>query len=202
MKIIGLPVADKFCRPFGEKDEIRKQLGWPLDRPTVLMVGGGDGMGPLEMTAKAIDAAKLPLAMAIIAGRNQKLKAHLEQYHWQVPVKVYGFVQEMPDFMRASDILVTKAGPGTICEAFIAGLPIILYSRINGQEEGNVDYVVDYGAGVWAPRPDRVVDALDCWLKEPKERERAAQACLSLARPKAAQQIASLLMEQTRVPIR
>jgi 1,2-diacylglycerol 3-beta-galactosyltransferase len=74
---------------------------------------------------------------------------------------VYGFVQDMPDFMRAADVLITKAGPGTISEAFIAGLPMILYSRLPGQEDGNVGYVVDNGAGVWAPRPDAVVQ--DTW---------------------------------------
>ncbi len=66
----------------------------------------------------------------------------------------------MPDFMQASDVLVTKAGPGTISKSFIAGLPIIMYSRMPGQEDGNVTYVVDEGAGVWAPTPEEVVDAL------------------------------------------
>ncbi len=74
----------------------------------------------------------------------------------------------MPDFMRASDCLITKAGPGTISEAFIAGLPMILYSYMPGQEDGNIDYVVNEGAGVWAPRPELVVSALRRWLNDPK----------------------------------
>ena len=54
----------------------------------------------------------------------------------------------MPEFMQASDVLITKAGPGTISEAFISGLPLILFSKMPGQEDGNVDYVVNQGAGI------------------------------------------------------
>ncbi|MBE0699350.1 MAG: galactosyldiacylglycerol synthase, partial [Anaerolineaceae bacterium] len=116
-------------------------------------------------------------------------------------VKIYGFVQEMPDFMRASDILVSKAGPGTISEAFIAGLPVILYSRLPGQEDGNVGYVVDNFAGVWAPRPDAVVTAMRYWLDHPDQRRKAMDACLRLARPQAAREIAHLLAAQVGVSV-
>lgn len=200
MKIIGLPVADRFCQPAGDRKEIRARLGWPQDDLVVLLVGGGEGMGPLALTAQAIDNALLPVTMVIVAGRNKKLKENLEKYAWKIPTYVHGFVQDMPDFMRSADILVTKAGPGTICEAFIAGLPIILYSRLNGQEEGNVDYVVENGAGVWAPRPDMVVNTLKNWINHPEQRYRAAQICRSLARPRAARDIAQSLMEQIRIP--
>ncbi len=199
MQIIGLPVADQFRHAPRDRAQTRAELGWQQDRPVALLVGGGEGMGPLEETAKAIDAAGLPVTLAIIAGRNKRLKERLERHPWQTPCFLYGFVQKMPDFMRAADVLVTKAGPGTISEAFIAGLPMILYSRLNGQEEGNVDYVVDNGAGIWSPRPESVVNHLRRWLTHPEERQGAAQACLALARPEASQQIAAALMEQIRV---
>lgn len=199
MHVVGQPVADKFCQPVGDKDEIRARLGWRTDVPVVLLVGGGDGMGPLEPTAKAIDAARLPVKLVIVAGRNKKLKERLEKHPWKISAQIYGFVQEMPDFMRAADVLVTKAGPGTISEAFIAGLPIILYSRLPGQEDGNVGYVVDNGAGVWAPRPDAVVDTLRRWLLYPEQRYQAHQACLHLARPRASREIAQLLAAQVGI---
>jgi 1,2-diacylglycerol 3-beta-galactosyltransferase len=65
----------------------------------------------------------------------------------------------------AADVLVTKAGPGTICEALNAGLPMALYSRLPGQEEGNIDYVCKNGAGVWAPHPECIVAALRNWVE-------------------------------------
>jgi 1,2-diacylglycerol 3-beta-galactosyltransferase len=152
-------------------------------------------MGPVEKTARAIDAARLNAALIVIAGRNQKLKTKLENASWHMPVRIYGFVREMPDFMRASDVLVTKAGPGTICEAFIAGLPLVLYTRMPGQEDGNVTYVVNEGAGVWAPRPEQVVAALQYWLEHPAQRERVAAECLRLGRPDAARRIARVIAD-------
>ncbi len=196
MKVVGLPVANRFCCATGESQQIRSRLGWNQDLPIALLVGGGEGMGPLEETARAIDEAHLPVSLVIIAGRNKKLKERLEKYNWQIPVKIYGFVQEMPDFMRAADILVSKAGPGTISEAFIAGLPVILYSRLPGQEDGNVGYVIDNGAGVWAPRPEAVVAAMRNWLYHPDQHRKAADACLHLARPRASREIAHLLAAQ------
>jgi 1,2-diacylglycerol 3-beta-galactosyltransferase len=201
MEIVGLPVAEKFCQPAGNRSAIRDRLGWNGDRPIVLLVGGGDGMGPLEATAKAIDAARLPVSLVIVAGRNKKLKERLEKHPWRVPARVYGFVTEMPDFMRAADILVTKAGPGTISEAFIAGLPMILYARLPGQEDGNVGYVVSNNAGIWAPRPDAVVQGLLRWLEDPEEHQRAREACMRLARPNASREIARLLAAQVGVVV-
>ncbi len=196
MRLVGLPVADRFCRPAGDKTELRQRLGWRTDLPVAVLVGGGEGMGPLAATARAINQQAMPMQLVIIAGRNQALKDQLQRMDWNMPVKIYGFVHEMPDFMQAADILITKAGPGTICEAFIAGLPLILYSKMPGQEDGNVTYVVDEQAGIWAPDPEKVTTALWNWLLNPDQRQAAAQTARRLARPDASRQIARLLVEK------
>jgi 1,2-diacylglycerol 3-beta-galactosyltransferase len=199
MTIIGLPVANRFCIQGAEdREAARARLGWNTGRPLILMVGGGEGMGPLESMATAIDDARLPVALAIITGRNETLRAHLQERKWHNPAFIYGFVKEMPSFMNAADILVTKAGPGTISEAFIAGLPMVMYSRLPGQEDGNVTFVNQSGAGVWAPHTDELVAILKKWLKNPAERERAARISKSLAHPEAARQIARVLVKYAK----
>lgn len=196
MKVIGLPVADRFCQPLGDRNALRAELGWPTDRPVIVIVGGGEGMGPLEQTAKAIATAGLDLSLVVITGRNEKLKKHLEAQKWAVPVFIYGFVHEMPDFMRAADVLVTKAGPGTISEALIAHLPIILYSYLPGQEKGNVEYLVEGGGGVYAEEPEAIVEVLHKWLTFPETYEAVKAACKAMARPNAAREIARALAQQ------
>jgi 1,2-diacylglycerol 3-beta-galactosyltransferase len=193
LQVTGLPVADRFCRPAGDRQELRARLGWPLNSPVVLLVGGGEGMGPLGRTAEAIADARLPASLVVVAGRNKDLKNRLEARRWPIPTFIYGFVQEMPEFMGAADILVTKAGPGTISEAFNAGLPLVLYSRLPGQEDGNVTYVTSHGAGVWAPKPELIVSAIKTWLEHPEKRMQAATASRRLAHPDASRQIARLL---------
>jgi len=189
LKVIGLPVADRFCKPPGDKKALRKKLGWPQDKTMILLVGGGEGMGPLGAVSKEINQAKLDVGLVIITGRNKKLKDELEVMDWNIPTHIYGFVTNMPDLMRAADILVTKAGPGTISEAMIANLPIILYHRIPGQEEGNVSYVIDEGAGIWAPEIKDIINTLEDWLNNPETRMTAVENAKRLARPDASRQI-------------
>lgn len=191
--VVGLPVADRYCQPLGRKSILRKKLGWPVDKPVVLLVGGGEGMGPLAKTAQAIDSSGLDVAMVIVCGRNQRLKATLEDYHWENQTKIYGFTREMPDFMRASNFIVTKAGPGTIAEALNAQLPIILYAKLPGQEDGNVTFVQEEGAGVWAPTPQEVVRALTRWISRPEECKRLIENCRRAGRPEAARNIAKII---------
>jgi len=193
IRIVGLPVSDEFCQPIGNKNTLRQTLKWEQEKTTALLVGGGEGMGPLETIASNINKAEIPMNLAIVTGRNKKLKQDLEQQKWNMPVYIYGFVHNMPDLMRAADILITKAGPGTISEAFIAGIPIILYHRVSGQEEGNVSYVVDEGAGIWAPEPEDIVTALEDWLIHPEKRSQAAEKAKKLARPHAAREIAQII---------
>jgi 1,2-diacylglycerol 3-beta-galactosyltransferase len=195
VRVVGLPVADQYCKPMGDKQLLRERLGWPQDKPVVLMVGGGEGMGPLGKMAAAVDESGLDVGLVLVAGRNRHLKASLESRSWENPAFIYGFTREMADFMRAADFIVTKAGPGTISEALIAQLPIILYSKVPGQEDGNVTFVVDEGAGVWAPTPQLVVRTLTRWISRPWERSRVTETCRRLARPQAARLIARNIAE-------
>lgn len=194
IEVFGQPVSDQFRQTIPPKDSLRSQLGWPGDLPVVLMVGGGEGMGPLEETVLAVDRASLPLMMAVVTGRNQKLKNKLENADLETPHQIFGFVENMPQLMFAADAIVTKAGPGTISEAFIAGLPIILYSRMPGQEEGNVSFVVEKEVGVWAPEPRQVADTLRTWLAYPELMKNMADKSRSHAKPDASKDIAERII--------
>ena len=199
IRVVGLPIADRYCAPLGDKHLLREKLGWPQDKPIVLMVGGGEGMGPLGKMARAIDESGLDLGLVIVAGRNQRLKSALESVPWENPAFIYGFTRDMPDFMRAADFIVTKAGPGTIAEALTAELPIILYSKVPGQEDGNVTFVVDEGAGVWAPTPQLVVRALTRWISRPKEKAAIVETCRRIKRPEAAKSVVRAIAELLKI---
>jgi len=195
MEIVGQPIADKFRRPTASKAELREMLGWPQDKTVVLIVGGGDGMGPVEETVRAVDEAGMDLMLAVIAGRNEALQNSLENAGLTTPAFIYGFVDNMPDLMNAADILLSKAGPGTISEGFIAGLPIILYSKMPGQENGNVDYVLNEGAGVWAPSPEEILDTLRYWNANPDVLAEVTAISRRLAMPDASYDIAQRIID-------
>ena len=192
---IGFPVPASFYKPNEAPSAIRARLGWPENLPMVLLVGGGDGLGKLETTARAIDQAGLEAGLAIVTGRNVALRSRLEAMNWTQPTFVYGFVKEMAALTRASKILVSKAGPATISEGLNIGLPIVLYSFLPGQEEGNVAFLIQEGAGKLAQKPETIAAALKDWLSNPDSYHKAVQAAKRLARPESATRIAQILMD-------
>lgn len=189
--VTGQPVALKFSRIGGDKVELKRRLGLAPDRKTVLVVGGGEGMGPVFKIARAIARTASQAQLMVVAGRNRQLKTQLEAVNWEIPAKIFGFVKNMPDLMGAADILVTKAGPGTISEAFIARLPLILYGYIPGQETGNVTYVQERNAGILAEDPHEIGRLVRDWLGDyaPLLQQMTRNAA-SLARPQAVLDIA------------
>jgi 1,2-diacylglycerol 3-beta-galactosyltransferase len=199
LRVIGLPVSNSFNTPLPDRAAWRAEHGWVNDRPVILLVSGGDGMGPVKRVAKAINEAGLEASLVVICGRNAELRHDLEKVNWQIPVQLLGFTADMAALMAAADMVVTKAGPGSISEAFIAGLPIVIYARLAGQEDGNVSYVVDQGAGVWAPRPREVVEVLRDWIADPQARAQVAAASARAARPNASVEIARLLADELGV---
>jgi 1,2-diacylglycerol 3-beta-galactosyltransferase len=102
----------------------------------------------------------------------------------------------MPKLMGAADAIVTKAGPGTISEVLIVGLPIILSGYVPGQEDGNITYVVDNGLGTFAEEPERIAAIVQDWLRpgNPALVEMAGRA-RRLGRPNAAFEIAGRILD-------
>ena len=175
---------------------LRARLGLRQDLSVILLAGGGGGIGRVFEVARAIAKARLPAQLLVVAGHNEGLRRRLEAVKWEIPTKIYGFVTNMPELMHASDVIVTKAGPSTICEALACGLPIVLSGAIPGQEEGNVDYVVKGGARRWAPTPAEVVVALQELLAPESEALiQMKESARRLAKPEAALDIARLIVE-------
>jgi len=192
VKVVGLPVGLKFARGIGEKEALRDKLGLERDRPTILVVGGGEGIGKVYKIARAIAKARVNAQLVVVAGRNKRLRRRLEKVDWEIPTTVFGFVTNMPELMGASDVIVTKAGPATISEALIIGLPILLSGFIPGQEEGNVEYVIDRRVGTLAERPQLIAATLAQWFQPENETlTHMAQKAQRLGRPQATLDIAA-----------
>lgn len=189
--LFGLPIRPAFARARRPKPALRAALGMAADLPAVLLIGGGEGIGPVEQIAGELGkvlsvGGSAQGQMVIICGRNQDLEQRLTAQSWPIPVVVKGFVDTMPDWMAASDCIVTKAGPGTIAEALISGLPIVLSGFIPGQEEGNIPYVVDQGVGEFTTDPAKIAGIVARWFGPERERLAAMSAkARSLGHPQA-----------------
>lgn len=120
------------------KQQLRQSLGLstnPSSSSVVLLVGGGDGMGGLVDMALALQNAlcndENETQLVVVCGNNRAAQqALLQQQQQKKNMVVLGFVNNMDEYMRAADVLVTKAGPGTIAEACICGLPCMLFAYL------------------------------------------------------------------------
>jgi 1,2-diacylglycerol 3-beta-galactosyltransferase len=203
IRLLGMPIHPKFCLPPVDRHEMRAKLGLDPDRFTVLVVGGGDGVGNLGETAAAIGNSGLPIQQIIVTGRNRSLYMELKEHEasFETPTKSLGFVQNMPDLMRAADVIATKAGPGTIMEALSCGLPIILTGAIPGQEEGNISFIEENEVGILAKSPEMIVEAIERYSKMSAcELQKISQRAASLSNPRASFDIAQMIFNYLPSP--
>ncbi|MDH4207446.1 MAG: glycosyltransferase, partial [Anaerolineae bacterium] len=180
VEVVGLPVGLEFHQRTRGKEELRSELNLNTERVTILVMGGGDGMGNVFSSARAAAQAAPGVQLVIVAGRSPTLKARLEAVSWEVPTTILGFVDNMADLMQAADLLITKAGPSTISEALACGLPMLISGALRGQEEGNVDWAVETGAALAASNPQEIGSTLQTVLgagrRVLREMSHAAQA--------------------------
>ncbi len=191
--VLGQPVAS---RPAVEitRGRAKARLSLMSDLPLVLVAAGGAGIGPIWEVSTALDQAGLPLQLAIICGRNQSLRARLTRRSWSVPARILGYTEEMPLWLRAADLLVTKAGPSALAEALAEGLAIVIMGALPGQETDNVRYLTSRGAAVWAPGPGAVRETVGRLLPPSEEAAMFSSRAIALARPEAASAIAERLL--------
>lgn len=195
--VSGIPVDPRFGRPVRSRDELRAALGLPLDRKIVLMMGGGLGIGPLDRMIRALGRFDMPIAGAIIVGRNLKLERRIVALAEQTeyPLRVVGFVNDVYDYMRASDVLLTKAGGLTSSEALSAELPMILMKPLPGQEERNTRYLVSRRAALRARNEAQVAQAVREVLTSRERRATLAAGIAALRRPDAARTVAERIVD-------
>lgn len=200
----GLPLRADFWRASAAhakpSDQRYDELGLTPKLKTVLVIGGGDGVGSLgsivEATATKL-AEECPGKGQVVAlcGKNAKVRAALEAKNdaglfGDVEVVVRGFTSEISAYMEVADCLVTKAGPGTIAEAATRALPTMLSSFLPGQEAGNVPYVIDKGFGEYSTQPKEIADRVAAWLQDEGTLREMRKNARAAATPKATKQIA------------
>jgi 1,2-diacylglycerol 3-beta-galactosyltransferase len=196
----GLPVTRDFwggplCGE--ERAMLRRSLGLREEAFLVLVTGGGEGSGGIAARTAAILRRFPDVDIVAVCGRNQRLKRRLDRLAASAGcggrLTVTGFTRHMADWLRACDLVVTKAGPGTIAEATCCGAPLLLTSHLPGQETGNTEIVTRAGAGHRARSVPRLLAEIDS-LRRDRERADAMRAASArLGQPGAAADIAQLI---------
>ena len=186
-RILGIPIHPVFCE---DKDRAaclrRHQLAG--DRPVLLQLNGGHGVGHIEELFRALLDVEEPCEVVAVTGHNEEAKRRLEQI---APpprhrVKVFGYTTAIDELMRAADLIVSKPGGLTTSESLACGTPLVIVDPVPGQEERNSDLLLENGASIKVNHPLTLGYKVTELLRDPDRLAELRANARRLARPRAA----------------
>ena len=195
IEVTGIPVDPRFAHMIG-RDVARARLGLEGARPTVLIMGGGGGVGPMTEMARRVAGLAIRPQVVVVCGTNVRLQRELSQLSEASAgrVRAIGFTHEVDVLLEAADLVVSKAGGLTCSEALIKRAPLVVFRPTPGQEVRNARYLEQGGAAVHADSLDTVATTVERWLTDDAARERVRENAGRLARPLAAETIAARVL--------
>ena len=191
---IGIPIKEKFASGI-EKQQARGQLGI-ADKTTVLVMMGSMGFGNIIDEMERIMTVKGDFQVLCVSGTNEKMKKNLEERQWEKDVVVYGFVDNVDVLMDAADCIITKPGGLTTSELMAKGLPAILVNPIPGQEDRNMEFLVNSGAGIMVTKTFPIDEALSLIMNNPWRLELLTESVKHLGKPNATKNLCEFIIER------
>ena len=196
IKVFGIPVDPKFTTVV-DKKLVAQKLGLNPEKPTVLIMGGGQGLGPIKKVVKALTKSKVDFQLIVLAGTNKKLikwlKKSAETSHKKTII--YEYAHNVEELMEMASISITKPGGMTTSESLTKGLPMIIVRPIPGQEVYNTNFLLKKGAAIRVNKIKDIVKTVESLLISHEQLNLMRSAALSNARPHSSLEIAKLALE-------
>lgn len=196
IKAMGIPVEPVFSRQ-SDRNNILQSAGLRDDMFTILVIGGGFGVGPIEGIVKVIARIKRNLQIVVVCGRNEDLVKKMERLkeELRLNMKVTGFVDNVYEYMEISDVLISKSGGITVSESLAKDIPMVIISPIIGQETGNCNFLIKNKAAVKVDTLGDLACALEGLLNNPMELDSMKESIKRIRKPNAAYDVARFSYE-------
>jgi UDP-N-acetylglucosamine:LPS N-acetylglucosamine transferase len=162
-QVSGMIVNPLFYEPISmDRAAERTALGLHLDLPTGLVMFGGQGSKVMTEIVKRLDKSDLSMQLILICGKNEKLAASLRALKTRFPIFVEGFTKRIPHYMHLSDFFIGKPGPGSLSEAILMHLPVIVECNAwtLPQERYNAQWVREKEVGIVVDNFRKIVPAM------------------------------------------
>ncbi len=195
IKSYGIPLDPAF-NAVVDRSHILQKLKLDAHLPNILIMGGGQGLGPIKTIIKSLDRIKLPFQEIIITGTNKKLYKSLEkrQKKYRKTMRIFTYVNNINELMEISNIIITKPGGVTTAEALSKKLPMLIIKPIPGQEANNANYLSEKKAAIKIKEPKDVQHVVEGLLKDPLKLKLISESAASISKPNASLNIAKLLL--------
>lgn len=186
----GIPARSEFYMG-SDKESARRSIGVYPAHTHALMMCGSMGCGPIPELTRCIAERLSPVQeLTIICGSNEKLYEKLQvEYLMRPNIHVRGRVEDMPLYMRAADLYITKPGGLSTTEAAAVHLPMLLIDAVAGCEEHNLDFFVKKGGAVTADTPEGLAEAALELLSDPEKLKKMSQTLAGIQRENPAELI-------------
>ncbi|MDP1853936.1 MAG: glycosyltransferase [Candidatus Omnitrophota bacterium] len=192
--LLGIPIDPKFSFA-SDKARIAKKIGFDLSVPIILVMGGGQGLGPIKTIVRSLDSLKLDLQIIIATGSNIKLYGELRKMHFSKKHLILGYVNNINELMEVSSVIVTKPGGLTISEALAKSVIPVIVRPIPGQEENNTKFLLRNNAAFKIENSEEVPGIIKRLLSDSKQFTEVMENIKSIAKPRAALDVASLILK-------
>ena len=195
--VTGIPIMPAFASA-PSRETCAAELGLDGERTTILLMGGGAGLGGLDDVAARLVALDRDVQLIALAGRNAEMLVRLEALAKRHPGRLlaHGFTDRVERLMAASDLVVTKPGGLTTSECLAMGLPMIVHAPIPGQEERNCEYLLEQGAALKAIDASALEWRVDRLVAHPERLAAMAARARALGHPHAARDVVRVVTER------
>lgn len=187
----GIPLRRQFMTK-GNKAEIRRNLGIE-DKTTILVMGGGLGLGEIETVIRHLGNADLDIQVLSVTGKNYRLLTKLQTISVTNKVKIFSFIENVAEVMSACDFIVTKPGGLTTAEVLSQGLPMIIINPLPGQEYRNTDFLLNTGVAVKVRKVEHLVPQIKLLLSTETRLSQIRQMASIIGKPMAAAELVDYL---------
>jgi processive 1,2-diacylglycerol beta-glucosyltransferase len=188
--VTGIPIMPAFAQPL-DRAECAHEFGLDAQRTTILLMGGGAGLGSLDAIAERLLALEANFQLIVLAGKNAPALAALQALAKRYPKRLVpqGFTNQVERLMACADLVITKPGGLTTSECLAMGLPMIVNAPIPGQEERNSDFLLEQGVALKAFDRVTLEYRVRHLLEHPAKLAEMRDKARALGRPGAARQV-------------
>lgn len=201
IRIIGIPIDPKFAKNETSKEYLYKKFNLRRNLPTVLVMGGGQGLGKIKDIVSSLDEIRgADFQVAVVAGVNKTLLSWLKRKSrtFRRHVTPFGYIDNINELMEASSLIVTKPGGLTTAEALAKGLPLVVVNPIPGQEEKNAEHLLKSNVAVRAVNERDVAPLVKELLNHPDKLKQMQEKASSISKPFAALEISRAVVEDIK----
>ena len=188
--VSGIPIAPSFSESF-DAATTRKDLGLNPDRFTILLMGGGHGVGPTADLISSFGPSDLDCQLIVVAGSNKKLykKCVAAANAIDNGCAILGFVDNVSQLIDASNLVISKPGGLTTSEVMAKGKPLVIVNPIPGQEQQNSDYLLEHGAAARLLDPSDAAWKIEQLASDEKRIQSMNRHARRIGMPRAAQTV-------------